>query len=52
MLQIEMLKILNSLGNQCSGGCYCGYVEDRSLAEEKSYISGISQKSIIILTKK
>ena len=48
----NMLKILNSLGDQCSGGCYCGYIEDRSLAVEKSYIGGISQKSIIILTKK
>ncbi|MBQ3407988.1 MAG: hypothetical protein IJH12_02135 [Clostridia bacterium] len=47
----KMFKILNSLGNKCSGGCYCGYVEDRSLAVEKSYIGGISQKSIIILTK-
>lgn len=50
-LKTEMFKILNSLGNQCSGGCYCGYVEDRSLAVEKSYFSGISQKSLIILTK-
>ena len=48
----NMLKILNSLGDQCSSGCYCGYVEERSLGLEKSYISGISQKSIIILTKK
>ena len=51
-VKTNMIKVLNSLGNQCSGGCYCGYVEDRSLAVEKSYISGISQKSIIILTKK
>ena len=48
----NMIKVLNSLGSTCSSGCYCGYVEDRSLAVEKSYISGISQKSIIILTKK
>ena len=51
-VKTNMLKILNSLGDSCSNGCYCGYVEDRSLADEKSYISGISQKSIIILTKK
>ena len=51
-VKTNILKILNSLGYQCSGGCYCGYIEDRSLAVEKSYISGISQKSIIILTKK
>ena len=48
-VKTNMLKILNSLGDSCSNGCYCGYVEDRSLADEKSYISGISQKSIIIL---
>lgn len=51
-VKTNMLKILNSLGDSCSNGCYCGYVEDRSLAVEKSYISGISQKSVIILTKK
>ena len=51
-VKTNMLKILNSLGDSCSNGCYCGYVEDRSLAAEKSYISGISQKSVIILTKK
>ena len=51
-VKTNMLKILNSLGDSCSSGCYCGYVEDRSLAVEKSYISGISQKSVIILTKK
>ncbi|MBQ2652659.1 MAG: hypothetical protein IJF83_03820 [Methanobrevibacter sp.] len=50
-IKTKMLKILNSLGNKCSGSCYCGYVEDRSLALEKQYFSGISQKSIIILTK-
>ena len=47
----NMFKILNSLGSKCGSSCYCGYVEERSLANEKSYISGISQKSIIILTK-
>ena len=51
-VKTDMLKILNSLGDTCNSGCYCGYIEDRSLAAEKSYISGISQKSIIILTKK
>ena len=50
-IKTNILKILNSLGNKCSGGCYCGYVEERSLANEKSYISGISQKSVLILTK-
>lgn len=51
-VKTNMLKILNSLGDTCNSGCYCGYIEDRSLAAEKSYISGISQKSVIILTKK
>ena len=45
------LKILNSLGDKCTSSCYCGYIEERSLAAEKSYISGISQKSLLILTK-
>lgn len=47
----NLLKILNSLGDKCTSSCYCGYVEERSLAAEKSYISGISQKSVLILTK-
>lgn len=51
-IKTNMFKILNSLGDKCTSSCYCGYVEDRSLAVEKSYMSGISQKSIIILTKK
>ena len=50
-VKTNMFKILNSLGNTCYSGCYCGYIEDRSLAVEKSYMSGISQKSLIILTK-
>ena len=50
-VKTNLLKILNSLGDKCSGSCYCGYVENRSLADEKRYISGISQKSILILTK-
>ena len=51
-LKTDTFKVLNSLGYRCDKGCYCGYVEERSLAVEKSYISGIGQKSIIILTKK
>ena len=43
-------KILNSLGNRC-GKCYCGYVENRTFSTEKQYINGISQKSILIITK-
>lgn len=51
-VKTNMLKVLNSLGDKCTSSCYCGYVEDRSLAVEKRYISGISQKSVLILTKK
>ena len=44
------LYILNSLGDSCGSGTYCGYIETRSKSEQASYISGISQKSIAILT--
>ena len=43
-------KILNSLGNQCGNG-YCGYIESRSKSTQQSYINGISQKSVCIITK-
>lgn len=45
-------KVLNSLGDKCTGSCYCGYVESRSASEFKKYMDAISQKSLIILTKK
>lgn len=44
------LTILNSLGDKCSSSSYCGYIEYRTKAEQLSYIKGISQKSIAILT--
>lgn len=44
------LVIHNSLGDQCGEGTYCGYIEERSKSAQKSYIQGISQKSIAILT--
>ena len=47
----DTLKILNSLGSSCGGASYCGYIENRSRSTQKSYIQGISQKSIAILTK-
>ena len=50
-LTTNVEKVLNSLGNKCTNTCYCGYVEDRSAAEFKRYMSAISQKSLIILTK-
>lgn len=47
----DTCKILNSLGDSCGNGTYCGYIENRSRATEKKYIQGISQKSVAILTK-
>lgn len=43
------VKVINSLGGSC-GGCYCGYYQDRTIACEERFISGISQKSIAVLT--
>jgi len=47
----KTIEVINSLGNQCGGGCYCGYIETRSFSEHQSYLNGISQKSVLILTK-
>ena len=44
------LDILNSLGDWCGDSGYCGYIENRSKSEQRSYINGISQKSIAVLT--
>lgn len=44
------IKVQNSLGDSCSSGCYCGYVENRTSGEFKSYINGISQKSVMVIT--
>ena len=45
------LSILNSLGDKCNSPAYCGYIETRSKKTQLSYLNGISQKSIAILTK-
>ena len=45
------INVQNSLGDKCNAGCYCGYIEYRTQSEYHSYINGISQKSIMILTK-
>lgn len=45
------IKVQNSLGDSGCSGCYCGYVEDRTPAAFRSYIAGISQKSVMIITK-
>ena len=44
------INVQNSLGDKCNDGCYCGYIEYRTKAEFKSYISGISQKSVMVIT--
>lgn len=44
--------VQNSLGDSCSSGCYCGYVEERSHSTFQSYMNGISQKSVMIITRK
>lgn len=43
-------KILNSLGDRDGNGYY-GYIESRSKSTQKSYINGISQKSVCIIYK-
>lgn len=45
------VDVHNSLGDQCSQGCYCGYTENRSKSEAKYYLDGISQKSVLIVTR-
>lgn len=42
--------VLNSLGNKCSSTGYCGYLETRSFSTMESYMRGISQKSLCIIT--
>ena len=44
------MSILNSLGNRCGNGYY-GYIETRSRATQQSYINGISQKSVCIISR-
>lgn len=45
------ITVLNSLGDSCGGGTYCGYIETRSQSTQTSYINGISQKSVCIITR-
>ena len=49
-LDNNTLEILNSLGSRCNYPAYCGYIETRSFNAQQSYINGISQKSLAILT--
>ena len=45
----DELEILNSLGDGCGSGTYCGYIEYRSKGTQERYIGGISQKSVAVL---
>ncbi len=45
------VTVLNSLGNRCGKPAYCGYIETRSKSNQLSYMRGISQPSVAILTK-
>lgn len=45
------VDVHNSLGSTCANGCYCGYTEKRSKTDAKRYLTGISQKSVIIVTR-
>lgn len=49
-LSTKYVQVLNSLGNKC-GSCYCGFYQDRTMACQEKFMSGISQKSICVLTK-
>ena len=46
------VDVHNSLGNTCERGCYCGHTENRSKSTAKYYLDGISQKSVLIVTRK
>ena len=46
----DYVGVQNSLGDRCNRGCFCGYKEDRTQGEFRSYISGISQKSVMVIT--
>jgi hypothetical protein len=46
----DNVTVLNSLGDKCTSTSYCGYIENRTKSTQLSYIRGISQKSIAILT--
>ena len=46
----DPIYVLNSLGSRYGEGYY-GYIEERDRSEHQSYINGISQKSVCIITK-
>lgn len=45
------IDVHNSLGSMCTSTCYCGYTENRTKSEARSYLNGISQKSVFIVTR-
>ncbi|WP_296882086.1 putative glycoside hydrolase [uncultured Methanobrevibacter sp.] len=45
------INVQNSLGNRSCNDCYCGYIEYRSKSDFETYISGISQKSVLVITR-
>lgn len=45
------VDVHNSLGSMCTSSCYCGYEENRSKSNAKSYLNGISQKSVLVVTR-
>lgn len=45
------VDVHNSLGSYCNNGCHCGYTENRTKSEARSYMNGISQKSILVVTR-
>ena len=46
----DYIDVHNSLGDYCDYGCYCGYTEERDKSEAESYLGGISQKSVMVVT--
>lgn len=46
------VDVHNSLGDYCGSGCHCGYTENRSKSTAIRYINGISQKSVLVVTRK
>lgn len=46
------LIVSNSLGDRCSSPAYCGYNESRGISTQNTYVNGISQRSVCIITKK
>lgn len=45
------IDVHNSLGNYCTSNCYCGYTENRTKTDAKRYLNGISQKSVLVVTR-